>query len=42
MKHFEQDAGRYITSGVVVARDPDTRAVNLSFARMQLKGPRKF
>lgn len=42
MKHFEQDAGRYITSGVVVARDPDTGAVNLSFARMQLKGPRKF
>ncbi|MCS6843172.1 MAG: UbiD family decarboxylase [Caldilineales bacterium] len=42
MVHFEQDAGRYLTSGVVAARDPDTGAVNLSFARMQLKGPRRF
>jgi 4-hydroxy-3-polyprenylbenzoate decarboxylase len=42
MAHFEQDAGRYITSGVVVARDPDTGCGNLSFARMQLKGPRSF
>jgi 2,5-furandicarboxylate decarboxylase 1 len=40
--HFEQDAGRYLTSGVLVARDPDTGSGNLSFARMQLKGPRRF
>ena len=42
MRHFEQDNGRYITSGVVVARDPDDGRINLSFARMQLQGPRQF
>ena len=42
LTHFEQDAGRYITSGVSVARDPDHGWGNLSFARMQLKGPRRF
>jgi 2,5-furandicarboxylate decarboxylase 1 len=42
MAHFEQDAGRYVTSGVVVAKDPDNGRHNLSFARMQLKGPRRF
>ncbi len=42
MRHFEQDNGRYITSGVVVAKDPDSGRVNLSFARMQLQGPRQF
>jgi UbiD family decarboxylase len=42
MKHFEADAGRYITSAIVVARDPDTGVCNLSYHRMQLKGPRKF
>lgn len=42
MAHFAQDAGRYITSGVIVAKDPDIERGNLSFARMQLQGPRKF
>ncbi len=42
MAHFEQDAGRYITSGVIVAKDPDHGWGNLSFARMQLQGPRQF
>ena len=42
MRHFEQDNGRYITSGVVIAKDPDNGRVNLSFARMQLQGPRRF
>lgn len=42
MKHFETDAGRYVTSGVFVAKDPDTGIRNLSFHRMQLKGPQKF
>lgn len=40
--HFERDAGRYLTSGVIVARDPDHGWGNLSFARMQLQGPRCF
>lgn len=42
MQHFDTDAGRYITSGIVVAKDPETGIRNLSYHRMQLKGPRKF
>jgi UbiD family decarboxylase len=39
LRYYEQDAGRYITSGLVAARDPDKpEVVNLSYARMQLKG----
>jgi len=41
-KHFEQDAGKYITSGVVVAKDPETGSRNLSFHRLQLAGKNKF
>ncbi len=40
--HFEADAGQYVTSGVVVAKEPDTGTANLSFARLQLKGPDTF
>ncbi len=42
LAHFEQDAGRYVTAGVIVAKDPDHGWGNLSYARMQLKGPRRF
>ena len=42
MKHFEQDAGRYITSGVIIAKHPKEKWVNLSFHRLQYKSPRKF
>ena len=39
VKFYKQDAGRYITSGLLVARDPEKpEVVNLSYARMQLKG----
>lgn len=38
----ERDGGRFITSGLIVCRDPDTGAANFSFHRMQLKGPRKL
>lgn len=41
-RHFEGDAGRYIGSGILICRDPDTGARNLSFQRMQLKGPNRF
>ncbi|MEM2872143.1 MAG: UbiD family decarboxylase [Candidatus Caldarchaeum sp.] len=41
-KFFKEDAGRYITSGIVVANHPETGVVNLSFARMQLKGKNKL
>ncbi len=41
-KHFEQDAGEYVTSGVVVAKDPETGITNLSYHRLQLAGKNKF
>jgi len=41
-RHFLQDAGRYIGSGILVCKDPDTGVRNLSFQRMQLKGPDRF
>jgi UbiD family decarboxylase len=41
-RHFEGDAGRYIGSGILICKDPDTGVRNLSYQRMQLKGPTKF
>src|SRR3977135_4540100 len=41
-RHFEKDAGRYIGSGILVCKDPDTGTRNLSYQRLQLKGPAKF
>jgi 2,5-furandicarboxylate decarboxylase 1 len=37
--HTARDAGRYITAGCVIARDPDTGVRNASFHRLQLRGP---
>ena len=37
-----RDGGRYITSGLVCVRDPDTGVLNMSFHRMQIKGPRRL
>ena len=42
MRHFEQDADRYITNAIVVAKDPDSGLRNASFHRMQVKGPRRL
>ena len=36
--HFESDAGRYISGGVTVSKDPDTGVGNLNFTRLQIKG----
>lgn len=36
-KHYAKDNGRYITSGVILAKDPETGVRNLSFARMQVR-----
>ncbi|MEM3718095.1 UbiD family decarboxylase [Thermofilum sp.] len=33
LKFFEKDAGRYITSGIFIAKDPETGAVNASIHR---------
>ncbi len=38
MLHFECDAGRYVTNGIIIAKDPDTGVRNASFHRMQVKG----
>src|SRR5471030_1738147 len=38
----EKDAGPYITAGVIVARDPDTGVVNLSYHRMQMIGDKEL
>lgn len=37
MQHFRTDAGRDVTSGFIVAKDPETGIRNLSFHRMQVK-----
>ena len=42
IRHFEQDADRYITNAIVVAKDPNTGLRNASFHRMQLKGPHRL
>jgi UbiD family decarboxylase len=38
MNHFAEDGGRYITNGIVVARDPDSGVRNASYHRLQVKG----
>ena len=40
--HFASDAGRYISSGIAAARDPDTGVYNLSYHRMQLRDRNHF
>jgi len=42
LKFFSEDGGRYITSGIVVANDPESGVVNLSFARMLVKESNKL
>ncbi|MHB0886001.1 MAG: UbiD family decarboxylase [Bacillota bacterium] len=41
-KHAPADGGPFITGGVVVSRDPDGTRQNLSYQRMQVKGPDKI
>lgn len=40
--HFAGDAGRYVTAGIGISKDPDTGVRNLTYARMQVKGPDLF
>jgi 2,5-furandicarboxylate decarboxylase 1 len=37
--HHEKDGGRYITGGVLVSKDPNTGARNVSMHRLQVLGP---
>ncbi len=39
--HAQGDGGRYLTSSVVIAKDPDTGVRNLSIHRMMVTGPRR-
>ena len=39
LHHTEADAGRFITAGVVITRDPETKVYNASYHRLQLIGP---
>ena len=36
--YSEKDAGPYLTASIIVARDPETGVVNLSYHRMQIVG----
>ena len=40
--HAEGDGGPFITGGVIVTKDPVNGRGNLSYNRMQVKGPREF
>lgn len=40
--HFPIDAGAYLTSGHVIAKDPESGAETVGFHRMQLKGKNKL
>lgn len=37
--HAPGDAGRYITAGIVIVKDPETGIYNASYHRLQLLGP---
>jgi 2,5-furandicarboxylate decarboxylase 1 len=39
LQHTARDSGRFITAGVVVARDPESGVYNASYHRLQLSGP---
>lgn len=39
LKHTELDGGRYITGGIVAAKDPQSGARNISFHRLQIIRP---
>ncbi|MGZ3281396.1 MAG: UbiD family decarboxylase domain-containing protein, partial [Xanthobacteraceae bacterium] len=38
LHHTAADAGRYLTAGIVIVRDPDTGTYNASYHRLQIVG----
>ena len=40
--HHEEDSGNYITAGLCIVRDPDTRKQNVSIHRLQVSGKDKL
>jgi 2,5-furandicarboxylate decarboxylase 1 len=41
LRHAENDPGRFITSSVVIFRDPETGVYNASYHRLQVIGPNR-
>ena len=41
LRHTAADAGRFVTAGTVIVRDPDTGTYNASYHRLQLAGGRR-
>ena len=41
LQHTAADAGRYITAGIVIVKDPDTGTYNASYHRLMLAGPNR-
>jgi 2,5-furandicarboxylate decarboxylase 1 len=41
LHHTAADAGRYITAGIVITRDPETGVYNASYHRLMLAGPNR-
>ncbi len=41
LRHTRADAGRFLTAGIVIARDRQTGIVNASYHRLQLLGPKR-
>ena len=39
LHHTRDDAGRFITAGIVIVKDPETGIYNASYHRLQLLGP---
>jgi len=42
VRHYKEEAGPYITAGVVIARDPDLDFQNASIHRLLVKGKRRL
>jgi 2,5-furandicarboxylate decarboxylase 1 len=42
LRHSPKDIARYVTAGMVIARDPETGIRNVSINRMQLKGSNRL
>ena len=41
LHHTADDSGRFLTSGIIIARDPETQVYNASYHRLQLIGPNR-
>jgi len=42
LMHAPQDAGRYLTAGIVVVKDPETGVYNASYHRLQILDPTRL